>query len=340
MKKMSTSFLIASLTIGLMFFIMIMVNDPHPDLQFTYYEFENNSKIYMVKGNPSSEAEYIYVPAFYNGVKVEIDAFAFENMPVKTLELGEGFIDLYHFSLSGSTISKITLPSTLEYLGGLNQTIETVIFSPNSNLKQISEGFRETMIRSIVIPKSVEKITGSIFKNTINLEEVIFEEGSKLIEIGFDGAFYNTKLQSITLPKSVKKIRSGTFAESTVKLYFEEGSLLEEIGVGAFSNSSSLNYIPEGVKIIGSGAFSGASLNHVTIPPSVIHIGRQAFSRIPTLESIHMSSNIPFVAEYIFDKTENVTIYISGQDLIGYDPKWNDNYDGSVSNRQVVYLEY
>ena len=50
-------------------------------------------------------------------------------------------------------------------------------------------------------------------------------------------------------------------------------------------------------------------------------IGSLAFSRIPTLESIHMSDQIEFVGEYIFDQSNNVTIYIKGQNLIDYNPK-------------------
>ncbi|WIF88801.1 hypothetical protein [Acholeplasma laidlawii] len=50
-------------------------------------------------------------------------------------------------------------------------------------------------------------------------------------------------------------------------------------------------------------------------------IGNLAFSRIPTLESILMSYQIEFVGEYIFDQSNNVTIYIKGQNLIDYNPK-------------------
>lgn len=337
MKKISTSILIIMLTLGLSAFIFLNTKDPYPDLKFTYIKYNDNSEVYLVKVREDTRSDYIYIPGTYNGIKVEIDSHSLSGLPVKTLELGEGFKEIHTFSVYDSLLTKIILPSSLEYLGWFNVPIETVVFAPNSNLKHISDGFRGTNIKSIIIPKSVERIMGQVFRDTPYLEEVIFEEGSKLNEIGNKHAFYNTNLKSITLPKSVKKIRFNTFQDSTVKLYFEEGSQLEEIGELAFYNSSSLDYIPEGVKVIGKDAFSGAKLKEVVIPESVTYIGNLAFSRMPTLESIHMSDQIEFVGEYIFDQSNAVTIYMKGQNLIGYDPKWNDNRNPLEHERNIIY---
>ena len=54
-------------------------------------------------------------------------------------------------------------------------------FAPGSKLKVIGpECFLGAGIERIVIPKSVEKMQRSAFEHCGSLEEVVFEEGSKL----------------------------------------------------------------------------------------------------------------------------------------------------------------
>ena len=54
-------------------------------------------------------------------------------------------------------------------------------FAPGSKLKMIGpECFLGAGIEEMVIPKSVEKMQRSAFEYCGSLEEVVFEEGSKL----------------------------------------------------------------------------------------------------------------------------------------------------------------
>ena len=62
----------------------------------------------------------------------------------------------------------------------------------------------------VVIPKSVAKIENSAFENCENLKEVVFEERSKLEEIG-DYCFKNSGLEEITLPKMLKEVGDDAF---------------------------------------------------------------------------------------------------------------------------------
>ena len=66
----------------------------------------------------------------------------------------------------------------------------------------------------VFIPKSVEKIENSAFKNCENLKEVVFEEGSRLKIIGGD-AFRDCKcLAEMTFPEGLEKINSFAFYET------------------------------------------------------------------------------------------------------------------------------
>lgn len=74
--------------------------------------------------------------------------------------------------------------------------------------------FRNRTIKRITIPKTVTKIEDGAFKNCSNLKEIVFEEGTKLEEIG-DWCFWSSELKEITLPKTLKKIGSYTFDDYT-----------------------------------------------------------------------------------------------------------------------------
>ena len=61
------------------------------------------------------------------------------------------------------------------------EQLRRVTFAPGSKLKVIGpECFMGAGIEEMVIPKSVEKMQRSAFEGCGSLEEVVFEEGSKL----------------------------------------------------------------------------------------------------------------------------------------------------------------
>ncbi len=110
----------------------------------------------------------------------------------------------------------------------------------------------------LTIGKSVTRISEKAFSYKTNIAEVIFEEGSVCETIG-DEAFHGSSFSSIRLPASIKSIGEGAFSDCTnlSSVQFEEGSRLE---------------------VIGSEAFAwGLPLTSITIPESVVSIGRYAF---------------------------------------------------------------
>ena len=76
----------------------------------------------------------------------------------------------------------------------------------------------------VFIPKSVTKIEDSAFEDCKNLKEVVFEEGSKLEEIGCN-CFQDCRLEKITLPKAFNKISDNAFSgcDYLNKIYVEDG---------------------------------------------------------------------------------------------------------------------
>lgn len=79
------------------------------------------------------------------------------------------------------------------------------IVIPGTVYKIEDAAFSDSPIKSIKLPKSIQIIEQYAFAKCKDLQTVIIENGSKLVELNFDKVFYCCdNLKSITLPKSVK----------------------------------------------------------------------------------------------------------------------------------------
>lgn len=96
-----------------------------------------------------------------------------------------------------------------------------------------------------------------------------------------------------------------------------DGKTVSAIGnvtgtTGAFEGCTNMTsvVIPEGVTEIQDNAFYGCtSLETVTIPSSVTLLRNCAFCDCPNLRAVYFKGDAPQQANYVFDSTENVTMY-------------------------------
>ena len=118
------------------------------------------------------------------------------------------------------------------------------------------ECFLGAGIERIVIPKSVEKMQRSAFEDCGSLEEVVFEEGSKLETIQNKTFNWCRNLARVDLPDE-----------------------LESIDYDAFSYCENLKNIqlPNGLKKIGIRCFAKSGLEEIVFPASVREVGAEAF---------------------------------------------------------------
>lgn len=150
----------------------------------------------------------------------------------------------------------------------------------------------------LTIGRQVTRISEKAFYKA-NIAEVIFEEGSVCESIG-DETFRGSSFTSIRLPASIKSIGYGAFhsCSNLSSVQFEEGSQLEVIGAEAFA--------------------WGLPLTSITIPKSVVSIGRRAFLY---LEMETVTFEAP--EGWYYAKEENAT---SGQALSLNSPSSNARY--------------
>ncbi len=257
------------------------------------------------------------------------------------------------------------------YSVAMGECSDAEIFIPSEyNGKPVAHiahsGFRDSSITSIVIPASVVELEYNAFSNCKNLVSVIFEEGSKLSNLGFYTFSGCVELESITLPSGVSAILSGVFenCSSLQSIVFQSGTRL--VGSNAFYGCSSLREvtIPSSLIGLGSGAFrncinlekvtfegnsqlkeieactfSGCTrLGTFSIPDSVTYIGNEAFSHCTSLGSIHIPSNVETISGGAFKGCTN----LKEVDVDATCPVYNierDTFSDCV-NLQSIFFPY
>ena len=189
-----------------------------------------------------------------------------------------------------------------------------------ANITSIETGaFYKTALTAITIPKKVQSIGASAFKDCEALSNVTFEKGSMLQEIKapeMSGAFENcTQLTTIELPASLISLSGGVFkgCRSLQKVSFEENSQLQNIIVTRVyqyntpfgyctalkefdaSNCSNLSYIDD-------YAFVSEVKTDKSIIPLNIQIVSIGAITPPTCKSYAFTSESKYEAELVVPK--------------------------------------
>ena len=171
-------------------------------------------------------------------------------------------------------------------------------------------------VRYVVIPDSVVVIESGAFLSCTNLTNVVIGSGVKTIE---SYAFVAcSSLKDLKIPKGVIEIGEhlcGNCAslESIVVEagninYFSQNNCVirkEDLCLIQGCNNST---IPEGVLIIGNGAFTSCmTLESVLIPNSVIRIEDEAFYNCAGLKSISIGNSVEEIGAEAFRRCSSLT---------------------------------
>lgn len=149
-----------------------------------------------------------------------------------------------------------------------------------------------------VIPEG--KTLRGAFSGTSWLEKINAHNG--LVVIGDTVTLSEKCTGDIVVPKGVTKIANEAFmgAQSLTGVKLPEG--VKEIGSKAFSQSGlkSIN-ISEGVTSIGSEAFASTGLTDINISESVDFIGANAFNNTPYLEGLYNDEKLAIDGKWLLD---------------------------------------
>ena len=240
--------------------------------------------------------------------------------------LNEGLLTAGARIFVGCTaLESVSLPSTLKTLGDAAfsgcAALKSVSFAKNSVIETLGlETFRNcSSLESITLPASLTAIPGSedsgkgFFAGCTSLHSVIFEEGSKLTEIGAY-AFEYVKIESITLPGSLSTIGDSAFY-GTDLVTITLPNTVTSLGVSVFNGSRKLTSVTlgSGIRELPMLTFAGCeSLTSFTVPASVTTVSDSAFAYCDNLEFLYVdSANESMHEKYgvIFDADWNIVIF-------------------------------
>lgn len=156
---------------------------------------------------------------------------------------------------------------------------------------------------NIIIPNSVTKIWGDIFRDCKLVQSVIIPYGIKKIgDYMFSGC---SSLKSINIPNTVKEIGKFAFRDCVSLKMIEIPDSIEKIELSAFYGCTSLKTVVlpcSGNRVeLGSSIFEKcSSLRSIIIPDNVEKIGFDAFRNCVSLQTIKIGNGIKEIPSWTF----------------------------------------
>ncbi|MBR4458880.1 MAG: leucine-rich repeat protein [Clostridia bacterium] len=142
---------------------------------------------------------------------------------------------------------------------------------------------------TVIIPESVSALGDDAFLNCASLNHVSVPYGVA-VAAGFRGC---TGLTEITLPYSIVAVSANAFSGCT--------------------GLSDLDFVPDGVKYLRSGAFRGCTgLTNVFVPLGVTTIESNVFRDCTNLASVAIHRGVQTVQTYAFDGSGLETVFYEG----------------------------
>ena len=147
----------------------------------------------------------------------------------------------------------------------------------------------------------------------------------------------------IVLPKTLRTVAEGAFAESDgIRISFEEGAMLTEIGERAFRNCNGLTRLPlgEGLQKVPFEAFLGCGLTELRLPSTLTVIEENAFSGCAALKTVMLYAALTQIQNMAFDECDQLqAVFFFGTEADA-DAFLNQEIDATngVLLRATVYL--
>ena len=164
-----------------------------------------------------------------------------------------------------------------------------------------------TLYYNSTYPTKENEIGDFMFVNSAHLTELILPKTT--VRLG-DQSLTRTSLTSITIPKNVTTISGGALASistlTTIQVdeenqtYYSQNNAIYERATGKLVRGSKASGIPEGVEVIGSGAFDEAYLESIILPKSVKKIESYAFRYNDIVKDLYIPASVEEIGKDAF----------------------------------------
>jgi len=306
--------------------------------------------IFMTGDKPVLPENYVIT----EGVLLEYNGSA------KTVYIPEGVTQIadraFHADVN---INKVIMPKSLKNIGhgAFSECVNLKTVEFNDGLEFIGEfAFANTVLETVVVPKTVTTILYAAFSNNAALQEfqVHPDNGSYL---SLDGVLYNkavtvlhrypsgkkdpvfrvpdsvciieisafdqnVHLYGIELPEGLEEIKDTAFSSCTVLREITLPQSVKALGVLVFSNCTDLETVrmSDDLEEIPLGTFDGCvSLKNVNIPKNALIIGSAAFRSCRSLERVDIPPSVEEIADLAFlDCEKLIEMNLKHVKIIGY----------------------
>ncbi len=258
---------------------------------------ESNGLIYAINDDGKSAAFVSYGTCTDETVYI---ASTYEGQPVTVMynnDYPKGIFPVYHEN-KNKNVKHIVIPDTVKYVD------ETCIsMCPN--------------IESVYYGASVENINSFNFKWGYGVK-------FSTVEVSPENPYYSCKNNCVV------DLRTNALVLATHKAVIPDDGSVKIIGRGAFAPACywlGSIVIPEGVKVIDYGAFSGCSrLESVVFPDSLEIIDENAFSNCQNLKKVELGANLKALSQDFLISTHIKKIDYKGtveqwQEIIIFDAR-------------------
>ncbi len=228
-----------------------------------------------------------------------------KTMPSFTaLSIGSGITGIGANAFQGfDTITKVTLPATLEYIGAkaFSGCSGITALSIPAAVSAIGDGaFVGTAITKITLPEALTTLGANVFQGCA-LAEITIPEA--VTSLGAECFRDCTGLQALSLPRGLTEIGAGCF-ENTGLTALTIPETVTSLGEGAFRNCFRLEAVslPSGLAAIAGETFLGCgALTEIELPAALETIGSGAFRGCTGLGGIDLPASLNRVGSFAFD---------------------------------------
>lgn len=238
-----------------------------------------------------SNLKWIYIPnsmvnidkAVFDSVgNVLIKCDAVSTAAIFAKENGFEYETVYYWDYELNDEDKTAILK--QYTG--NQEYVTVPSEINGYRVTTLISIRNSAIKTLYIPSSVEYIEDMFAYFVETLENVMFDNAFSIKHIG-SKSFKGTKYEALMNDKNGMLIIGDILASFT-----GEGNII----------------IPNGIKTISSMAFAESDVDSIELPDSVEKIGDWAFRECKKLKSVYIKDRVTDIGEHILDGSDGANI--------------------------------